>query len=608
MNRFLNYKTLLASLFMLFFTFALSAQQQEQEEYWSLVPGITRNHLVMFDSTVVLISADWGSTPNGEYIQQNTIHLHHFDLQGNLQQTYSSNISHIDGLYRPEVFRSLSRHKIHQLSNGNFLMGGHGIAVEPEEKVSIANLPAKISGEKNYLKYTSDDDSLKGTDSIVNPLIITFNPTLDSLLRIDTLPAVPGFGNVTLIHEVAPDTLIISYHKSYASNQVILETDSLFNVRWMSEDFGREIYWEADIHDFLVTPEGDYLVSMSYRYSWTPNPLGYNKNILFKFDRANGELLWEKEIWTGGTMFATKGQNTSAAMASWQDDKFVIALDDCCKYTDPFHEIIFHEHTGMHLQVLDSDGLVHQEISLRDFLWAFVKVFPGPNAFGNDMEDPDNAAPWFVPYKIIRNPDDSYLVTGMQYSSHRMLFGRGFLLKVDKDLQPVWARIYEIDKKNYEYGANYAFLYTIVNSGNQIFLGGSFVTAGFWSTDSPFYPPNYPWDPFFRKDLFIPLDEHGCYEPGCHLTDNVPYYELQQAITLSPNPARDRVSIRVDHHVLAHKKKVLYISDMQGNAMITQEFTDNHIDVSLSGYSPGTYLVYIMSEGQVFRGEKLVIK
>ncbi|MFW5663589.1 MAG: T9SS type A sorting domain-containing protein, partial [bacterium] len=93
-----------------------------------------------------------------------------------------------------------------------------------------------------------------------------------------------------------------------------------------------------------------------------------------------------------------------------------------------------------------------------------------------------------------------------------------------------------------------------------------------------------------------------------HLTDNVPYYELQQAITLTPNPARDWVHIQVDHPALSHKKKVLYISDMQGNAMLTQEFTNNLVEVSLAGYAPGVYMVYIMSEGQVFRGEKLLVK
>ncbi|MFW6226951.1 MAG: T9SS type A sorting domain-containing protein [Bacteroidota bacterium] len=434
-----------------------------------------------------------------------------------------------------------------------------------------------------------------------HPLILTFNPTLDSLLHIDTLAPVPYYGAVTLIHEVAPDTLIIGFHKTNESRQQIMETDSLFNIRWSTE-FGQQDAWVANIYDFQVTSEGDYLVSMYYYDQWTPNPLGLRKNILFKFDKVTGELLWQKEIWSG------KGHNLIASMAPWQDDKVVIALDDCCEKTNPFFEIIFHEHTGMHLQIRDNDGNIHEEINLAGFLTAFVKVFPGPNAYGGDLEDPDNTAPWFIPYRIIRNPDNSYLISGMQYSSSIPGFGRGFLVKLNEELQPLWARIFEIDKKNYIYGGDANYLFNIVNTGDKIFLGGSFTTAGFRSIPSPLYPPNYPWDNIFRMGLFIPLDEHGCYEPGCHLTDNVPYYELQQAITLTPNPARDWVHIQVDHPALSHKKKVLYISDMQGNAMLTQEFTNNLVEVSLAGYAPGVYMVYIMSEGQVFRGEKLLVK
>ncbi len=575
--------------------------QEEDQEYWTLVPGVYGDQLILLDSTLVLVSQDWGLT-NDSVLMRNTIHLHHFNMNGELTKTHTFNIAETEWLERVEVLRVWGRHQVHWLRNGNFLMGGHGKVVHNEIKSHTGEVSRKFLENMNFLEENYEDSTQKEDNPhMLNPLILTFNPTLDSLLHIDTLAREPYYGPVTLIHEVSPDTLIIGIHKTNASRQQIMETDSMFNVRWTTE-FGQQDYWTADIHDFQVTSEGDYLVSMNYAYNWTPNPLGRRKTMLFKFDKNTGEMLWEKEIWSG------RGHNLTASMAPREDDKVVIALDDCCKKTNPFFEIIFHEHTGMHLQIRDNDGNIHDEINLSGFLSAFVKVFPGPNAYGTDLEDPDNTAPWFIPYRIIRNADHSYLITGMQYSSPIPFFGRGFLVKLDEDLQPLWARIFEIDKKNYIYGSTENYLFNIVYTEDKIFLGGSFTTAGFRSIPSPLYPPNYPWDNIFRKGLFIPLDEHGCYEPGCHLTDNVPYYELQQAITLSPNPARDRVTIRVDHNALSHKKKVVYISDMQGNAMLTQEFTDNHIDVSLSGYSPGTYLVYIMSEGQVFRGEKLLVR
>ena len=600
MQQIFHHRITLTSLLILLFTASLWAQKEDEpEEFWSLVPGVLGDHLVMLDSSVVLVSVDWGFTPDSAFIYQNTIHLHHFSLQGDSLHTYTFNISEEASIVRLEVLRSLSRHKVHRLSNGKFLMGGHGIT--DSDDTTVTNLQDRPANGKQPTRFTFGKENFKEPPPMANPIIMTFNAALDSLERIDTLEAVPWYGNVTLIHEVAPDTLILSFHKRYPSNQVILETDSLFNVRWMSEDFGKQNYWEADIKDFLVTPEGDYLVSMYYIWGWTPNNMGYRKNILFKFEKGTGELLWEKVLWPA------RGINTKAVMAPWNDDKIVIALDDCCEYNNPFHEIIFHDLTGMHLQIRDYDGTLHQEISLRDFLWAYVKVFPGPSVFGDELEDPDEAGPWFTPHRIIRNSDNSYLVTGIQHSSNRMIFGRGFLLKLDEELQPIWARIYEIDKKNYPYGANYAYLYNVVQGNDQIFLGGSFITTGYWSSNSPLYPPNYPWDFFFRKDLFIPLDEYGCYEPGCHLTDNVPYYELEQAITLAPNPARGQVHIRIDHPALEHQDKVLFISDMQGQGMVTQRFSGNSTQVSLSGFAPGVYLVYIMSQGQVFRAERLVV-
>lgn len=599
MKHFIFARLSLALLFICILSASLKAQQKQ--EYYSLVPGILGDHLVVFDSLVVLVSGDWDKDTINYFFFQSKIHFHHFDLEGTLIKTHSFNINNTEWLLRPEFLRSLSRHKVHRLRNGNFLIGGHGRVVDPDENLSGANL-SPIELQKNWtMSYPYTDGNPKDIYPMVNPLILTFNSTLDSLLRIDTLEAVPAFANVNLIYEVAPDTIIISYHKSEPSNQVLLETDSLFNVRWISEDFGRQVYWEANIHDFLVSPDGDYMISMQYYYQWTPNNLGYNKNIMFKFDRKNGELLWEKQLWAG------KGQNTFAVMAPWKDDKFVIALDDCCKYTNPFHEIIFHEHTGMHLQVRDSDGMIHQEISLRDFLWTFVKVFPGPDVYGDDLEDPDNIAPWFIPLNITSTADGSFLITGVQYSCSHRYFGRGFLLKLDHDLLPQWARIFEIDKKNYVYGTNYAFLYNAVEAFDRIYMGGSFVTVGYSGINSPNYPPNYSWDFHFRKDLFFALDNYGCYEPGCHLSDNIPHFELAKSIHLYPNPAVNQCRLHISNPEMAQKDKVLFISDLHGRGVLTQRFSGDEWLIDTSGYPSGIYLVYIMMDGNVLKAEKLMI-
>jgi hypothetical protein len=582
----------------------LQAQFEEEfNEYWTLVPGIIGDHIVKLDTSLVFITGDWGYVTD-QMVMSNTINLHHFDLGGNLKNTYKFNISDTEWISMAEVLRSMGRQKIHRLRNGNVLAGGHGSVIY-EDNYKLDNDHQKnidssvFNKEFKHIPESGKDDTLH---PLVHPMIFTFNARLDSLLRIDTLQPVPAFGAVTLIHEVAPDTLIIGFHKSSPSNQQIMETDSLFNVRWSTE-FGYQYAWIADIYDFQILSDGNFLVSMMYMaMTNTPHPYRKWKNILFKFDSITGELLWQDEIWKN------KGMNSRAAMAPWQEDKIVIALDDCCVNLSYFNDIIFHEHTGMHLQIRDHEGNILEEKNLADFLWAYVYTYDGVDEYGEPWEDPENAHPWFIPYRIIRNPDQTYLITGMQHSDKFRSYGRGFLVKLDQNLDPLWARIFEIDKRNYIYGQNYNFLFNIVSTDESIFLGGSFVTAEYSNLVSPFYPQNYPWDPFFRMDLFIPLDEHGCYEPGCHLSDNVSEWEWESFISMYPNPASDRLHISIERPAIEHLHKTLFISDMQGRGILTQSFTGNNLNVSLESFSPGVYLVYIMTGQNVLRAGKVVVR
>jgi hypothetical protein len=604
MNSSFFLKTLFLSLLLL--PQLLQAQFDEGfHEYWKLVPGIKGDPIILLDTSMVFVSREYGYV-NENMIMRNTINLHHFDMNGTWLETRSFNISDTEWISRSEVLRSPSKHQVHQLSNGKFLMGGHGSVIyednyktDNEKFYHQKNTDSSgIIKEFEYKPESCKDDTLH---PLVHPMIFTFNARLDSLLRIDTLQAVPAFGAVTLIHEVAPDTLIIGFHKSSPSNQQIMETDSLFNVRWSTE-FGYQYAWTADIYDFQITSDKNYLVSMVYQiHTSGPNPYGKWKNILFKFDSITGELFWQDEIWKN------KGMNSSATMAPWQEDKIVIALDDCCVNLSYFNDIIFHEHTGMHLQIRDHEGNILEEKNLADFLWAYVYTYDEVDEYGVPFEDSENAHPWFIPYRIIRNPDQTYLVTGMQYSTP-IVYGRGFLLKLDQNLDPLWARIFEIDKRNYFYGVNYNFLFDIVSTDENIFIGGSYVTAERHNMVSPYYPQNYPWDPFFRMDLFIPLDEHGCYEPGCHLSDNVPEWEWESFISMYPNPASDRLHISIERPAIEHLYKTLFISDMQGRGILTQSFTGNSLNVSLENFSPGVYLVYIMTGQNVLRAGKVVVR
>ena len=609
MNLILNHTFYLRTLFvcLLLISQLLQAQFEEEfDEYWTLVPGIKGDPIILLDTSMVFVSREYGYV-NESMIMRNTINLHRFDMNGTWLETRSFNISDTEWISMSEVLRSPSKHQVQQMSNGKFLMGGHGSVIHKDgvkydKKKCFQQMHTESSPFIKEFEFETEAEKDDDPPPMINPMIFTFNPQLDSLLRIDTLEAVPYVGAVTLIHEVAPDTMIIGFNKSTPSNQQIMETDSLFNIRWSTE-FGYQYGWKADIYDFQVLSDGNYMVSMMYMaLSGTPHPYRKWKNILFKFDSTTGALLWQDEIWKN------KGMNSRATMAPWQEDKIVIALDDCCENLSYFNEIIFHEHTGMHLQIRDHEGNIMEEKNLADFLWAYVYTYDGVDEYGEPFEDPENAHPWFIPYNIIRNPDQTYLVTGMQHSDKQLYYGRGFLVKLDQNLAPLWARIYEIDKRNYIYGQNYNFLFNIVSTDESIFLGGSFVTAEYYNLVSPYYPQNYLWDPLFRMDLFIPLDEHGCYEPGCHLSDNVPGWEWESFISLYPNPASERLYISIERPAIEHLHKTLFISDMQGRGMLTQSFTGNSLYVSLESFSPGVYLVYIMTGQNVLRAGKVVVK
>ncbi|MFW6226948.1 MAG: hypothetical protein ACOC31_02495, partial [Bacteroidota bacterium] len=123
------------------------AQQEEEQEYWTLVPGYHGDHIVMLDSTVVFLTADYGLF-NDSMMEPNTLHLYNFNFEGEIVKTSSFNITQTHWLMRSEVLRSDSRHKVHRLKNGNFLIGGHAI-VSSNKKENVEEQVQGMSWEQS---------------------------------------------------------------------------------------------------------------------------------------------------------------------------------------------------------------------------------------------------------------------------------------------------------------------------------------------------------------------------------------------------------------------------------------------------------------------------
>ncbi|MFO8066953.1 MAG: T9SS type A sorting domain-containing protein [Bacteroidales bacterium] len=597
-------------LFILFLVSTLNTNSRE-DEYWALVPGSLGQYLVQTDSTtMVLITNEWTFVEQEEAFRPNTLNLHYFNNNGEFINSLSKNFDEIDSFKVIEPLRSngrvAGRSSMTKLANGKFLLGGHGIQNSTYAKESRAlNYYHKRSlnhyKDSVYLQFSSFSEEnnveKEETPPMINPMIFTFNPALDSLLKIDTLEAVPYYGSVVLIREIAPDTLIIGYHKSNESRHEIMETDSLFNVRWKTE-FGQIDEYFADIYDFQVASDGNYLVSVHY-WNVALNEIYYAKNRLFKFCKNTGELLWEKIIRNDSNI------SFMFTLTALENDKYLIAYDDCClgPSGNYLQEYVFHENTGLHLRIIDNDGNTIEQKSLVDFLSAHIYTHGSP---GNiNYENPDEAVPWYRPLKTVKNPDNTFLISGILRSAASTYYLRGFLLKLDENLEPLWVRVFEIDKKNYIYDCyNTLRLNNILYNGNNIFLGGTFESI---SSNCPYYDPNYYYV-YFWSGILVPLDEYGCHEPDCHLYDNIAEWEYDSLITFFPNPANTTLNVIIDRQEIEQKEKTLFISDLSGRGMLTKHFTGNELQVSINNFSPGVYLAYIFSEGHILKSEKIVVK
>ncbi|MBS4012597.1 MAG: T9SS type A sorting domain-containing protein [Bacteroidetes bacterium] len=571
----------------------------QEDEYWQLVTGAYAKNLIQLDSaTMVFIMHDWSLVEEENAYRPNTLKMHYFNITGEYKDSATLNFREIFPEYSIDPLMEASHHGVGRLRNGNFLVGGHGNLVTHSGKTQI-----ELSHKFFQFQFVEDSKSQAYNESppLVHPMIFTLTPNLDEVIRLDTLQAVPFYGSITLIHEVAPDTLIIGFHKSNESRHEILETDSLFNVRWSTE-FGQIGAWTADIYDFEVTEDGHYLVNLRYYYPWSRHV--YYRNRLFKFNRNDGSLMWQKII--------RKSSNSSSfnyTITDMGDDKYLLAYDDCCEYpTDmDYTGLIFHENTGLHLRVIDSDGNTLQEKSLIDFLSAHIYTWDG-NQYGGIHEDPAQAKPWYKPFQTIKNPDNTYLISGIHYSSPGYTKGRGFLLKLSAELEPIWVRVFEIDKKNYPYNcATVAWINNILNNEENIFISGRFESVCGSYNPSPYYPPfYYGW--FYWAGLFVTLDKYGCYEEGCHLHDNIAEWEYDSRITFYPNPTSDILNIKIDRPTIENNMKTLFISDLSGRGMLTKHFTGNELQVSIKGFNPGIYLAYIFSDGHILKAEKIVVR
>ena len=82
-------------------------------------------------------------------------------------------------------------------------------------------------------------------------------------------------------------------------------------------------------------------------------------------------------------------------------------------------------------------------------------------------------------------------------------------------------------------------------------------------------------------------------------TDNVDDVVLSSEIEIYPNPANDFVTIKTHNNI----GDLITISDISGRTLITEEVTDDDIQINIADLTKGLYIIKVGD-----KSEKLIIR
>ena len=127
--------------------------------------------------------------------------------------------------------------------------------------------------------------------------------------------------------------------------------------------------------------------------------------------------------------------------------------------------------------------------------------------------------------------------------------------------------------------------------------------------NSPYhYTEEYKLDlnPWVGKDIKIAFVKNGTYQMAMDDirvlssgTDNVDDVVLSSEIEIYPNPANDFVTIKTHNNI----GDLITISDISGRMLITEEVTDDDIQINIADLTKGLYIIKVGD-----KSEKLIIR
>jgi len=328
---------------------------------------------------------------------------------------------------------------------------------------------------------------------------------------------------------------------------ILINTDLDGNIRWLFE-YPCEIECEGQggIKQVLEINGNGYLIVIEQKVfqplQW--DDLYYQRYI--KLDN-NGEIQWE---FSAGDInnFA---YSTAGALVT-DDGNILIAYSD------------FQTHVFPNNQSNDDATIYLEKLNIQD----------GSSMF---LQPVYETTPWATQLThIIHSSDGNIVLSGV-------VFSKAILLKVSQTGIPIWYR--EIDPNENSYW-NYPIGLTETNDGGFICVGEL---------------RGHPNNEEFQSAFVLKVDEYGCLEPGCQLTDNIDQTDDFNASQLKvfPNPSSGNFTI----YLPERKKGEITVMDIMGKIVLTKVIhNEQTIPIDISKNVSGLYLIQFTSnKGEIYQ-------
>mgnify|MGYP006125654993 CR=1 FL=1 len=199
---------------------------------------------------------------------------------------------------------------------------------------------------------------------------------------------------------------------------------------------------------------------------------------------------------------------------------------------------------------------------------------------------------------LIVSEDSNIIIVGNTRDYGTNGYDLGYALKLDKFGEYQWLRQYEINiSKPDGNGQEKLFLNGVTELKN-----GSFALAGEYRSDPSDSFPNGT-----QRGVVLFVDEFGCLEPGCQLTDGVAELQTKQAVfRVYPNPSSGQIEVRSERLDIRLKK--IEVFDMQGMLVYSQSSTSSSLTSTISHLSSNLYYLKIYRDDGLFEVHKVILR